>query len=1402
MLLQSTLPPDLRTANADQLAVMSAFAVGGTYRPRTWVYTLLGEIGARTSEGKRFTGERVREVLHELDDAGWIEEHRQRQGFWRLLPALDNQVLGLLLDRPDRDTLLAALRRVERVDSPQIGSMQFHTQEGAIAVLRLELFAGRSLAQVAPWRNACRWSANWEQVLNAALASAVRPELLRRLDGPLLNEVIASRLVHVLVTWQPDPLPLVELARERLAIEHSTGQDLRLRMVFAEYLLCSGHGGEVDAVVRPLREAQSGEDAEYRRALAAAVEAALHAAHGRWSDAETGYDAALAQLRKQTGQRKGVLPEQLLMPCVQSLLAQQSPPKLEKALKLCLAEAGQRRPTDDSSWGVVALALQMRSGETPRDDDAFRPHSTERDISLVDLSKWLMRAWLKDDAAAEPLPAEEQQAADALLSCLQAAGLHGLRAQCEDALNVLAARPVRPTFFVPAAAESWRVALSALAAIAGPVQTQTGRESGSEVRIVWVLSLGDDGSVKAIVPTEQKRGVRGWGRPQPISLAKLSRSASLAPHDAQVARSIKQSSPYAGAREMVIDAAAAVVALIGHPAVELAGNPGVAVTLVEGTPQIEVVDDGDSLRMTVHPPLRSAPSAPWGASANEQKAAESLAAITVLREGPQRARVVRFTPAQRRAAQLLDKGLAVPKSAAAQLQAVLEALGAHFQVSSDIAPSARDVAADSRLRAELTPLGDGLRLRLVVAPFGADGPRTVPGHGRPRLIAAVRGETLAVQRDLVAERQHLAQVLEAVPLLGTPVGGEAEFEVPGAEDALVLVEALPRLPAVQAIDWPAGRAVNVTPVGLRQLQVQVHSRHDWLALAGGVRVDESLVFGIEQLLQWSAGARGRFVPLGEGRYLALTQELRARVADLAAVAELQRGEVKVAGLAAGWLDATLDGAEWQADAALRRRIDRLVHARELQPALPSTLQAELRPYQLDGYQWAMRLAAADCGACLADDMGLGKTLQALAVLLDRAAGGAALVVAPTSLIGNWQSEARRFTPALKIHVFGGGDDREALVANAGAHDVLLVSYGLLQLNAEAFAGREWHTLVLDEAQQLKNAAAKRTQAAQELRAPFRLALSGTPVENRLAELWSIMRICNPGLLGPLARFNERFATPIERDRDRDAQRTLRRLIAPFVLRRTKAQVLDDLPPRTELTITVQPEPAERAHYEALRRQAVAAAERSLAEGGAQAQINILAQLTRLRRAACDPRLVSPQMGIAGAKVQAFTELVAELVANGHKALVFSQFVDFLALLRQPLDEAGIVYHYLDGATPAAERTRRVAAFQAGEGALFLISLKAGGFGLNLTVADYVVIADPWWNPAAEDQASGRAHRIGQQRPVTVYRLVSAGTLEERIVELHQHKRELADGVLEGVEAGATLDAQALMQLIRGERSGG
>jgi SNF2 family DNA or RNA helicase len=450
-------------------------------------------------------------------------------------------------------------------------------------------------------------------------------------------------------------------------------------------------------------------------------------------------------------------------------------------------------------------------------------------------------------------------------------------------------------------------------------------------------------------------------------------------------------------------------------------------------------------------------------------------------------------------------------------------------------------------------------------------------------------------------------------------------------------------------------------------------------------------------------------------------------------------------------------------------------AAALQPTVPPGLQAELRPYQAEGHIWLRRLAAAGFGAILADDMGLGKTVQTLALLLARAEEGPALVVAPTSVCDNWADECRRFAPAMQARVYGrADDDRATQLAAAGAGDLVVVSYGLLLRDAEAFAARRWATLVLDEAQALKNAATQRVQAVAALEAGFRLALSGTPVENRLADLWSIMTIVNPGLLGSEARFAERFGNPIERQRDEAARGRLKRLVSPFLLRRTKAQVLTDLPPRTEIVMRIEPESEERAFLEALRREALARVAQLDPADAQKNRFNVLAELMRLRRAACDPRLAAPEIGRPGAKLRAFANLAGELVASQHQTLVFSQFTDFLRLLGEQLDAMGLRWRLLDGSTPAAARAQRVAEFQHGEAEFFLISLKAGGFGLNLTAADYVVIADPWWNPAAEDQAMGRAHRLGQKRPVTVYRLVTAGSIEERILALHHDKRELAD----------------------------
>jgi SNF2 family DNA or RNA helicase len=430
-------------------------------------------------------------------------------------------------------------------------------------------------------------------------------------------------------------------------------------------------------------------------------------------------------------------------------------------------------------------------------------------------------------------------------------------------------------------------------------------------------------------------------------------------------------------------------------------------------------------------------------------------------------------------------------------------------------------------------------------------------------------------------------------------------------------------------------------------------------------------------------------------------------------------------------------------------------------------------------------------------MGLGKTVQAIAVLLDHAEGGPSLVVAPTSVCGNWAIELQRFAPSLAVYRMS-RTWNEASLAALGPRDVLLCSYTMLQQHAERLGAVVWRVAILDEAQAIKNAETKRAQASLGLQADFRLALSGTPIENYLDELWSLFQFLNPGLLGSREAFQKKFAGPIERDRDAAARNGLRSLIRPFLLRRTKADVLSELPPRIEQTVLVEMESEERAFYEALRQRALQRLAALDAKAGAR-RIYMLAEITRLRRACCNPALIEPEAGLPSAKLAALLELVDELLRNGHKALVFSQFVGHLHLVRAALEARGTRLQYLDGSTPAAERDRCVAAFQSGEGALFLISLKAGGSGLNLTAADYVIHLDPWWNPAVEDQASDRAHRIGQDRPVTIYRLIMQDSIEERILSLHRDKRDLASALLEGSEVSARLDDAELLALIEGQR---
>jgi superfamily II DNA or RNA helicase len=449
--------------------------------------------------------------------------------------------------------------------------------------------------------------------------------------------------------------------------------------------------------------------------------------------------------------------------------------------------------------------------------------------------------------------------------------------------------------------------------------------------------------------------------------------------------------------------------------------------------------------------------------------------------------------------------------------------------------------------------------------------------------------------------------------------------------------------------------------------------------------------------------------------------------------------------------------------------------------LPSDLTAPLRPYQRRGVDWLAFLREAGLGALLADDMGLGKTIQALCALRGRT-----LVVAPTSVLHNWAEELKRFRPALRCDVYHGGS--RAIDPSA---DVTLTTYAILRLDTDALTRVTWDTVVLDEAQAIKNPDSQAARAAFGLEARFRVALTGTPVENRLDELWSQIHFLNRGLLGGRLDFEERYAGPIAAGEPGAAAR-LRERIRPFVLRRLKREVAPELPPRTEAELRCQLTPEEREVYDAVRAATLREVVRRLETGGSV--LAALEALLRLRQAACHSGLVPGRAAETSSKVSLLLETLDEVVAEGHKALVFSQWTSLLDRIEPHLKTAGIAFERLDGAT--RDRAGVVARFQDEAGPpVMLVSLKAGGTGLNLTAADHVFLLDPWWNPAVEDQAADRAHRIGQERPVMIYRLLAEDTVEERIEALKERKRGLADAALGDADRAATLTREDLLALL-------
>lgn len=955
--------------------------------------------------------------------------------------------------------------------------------------------------------------------------------------------------------------------------------------------------------------------------------------------------------------------------------------------------------------------------------------------------------------------------------------------------------------------ESWEYTLlslenAVLDAKSTLIEDESTLKLGMDKRLIWLLQP----ETLKIDLIEQRLGKKGWSKGRKISLKKMYFEESsfeyLTDQDKQAMLGLTESNEdyllswsYNNNHTYTFDLAKTLPHLIEHPAIYHMDNPSLRLDLIEAEPEVYVESEGHDFRITLSHHL---------SDENFQNG------FILEKEGLHRYRVLFFNEDYRNVSSIIpEQGLTLPKVAKDRVLAIIQNAKKAIKIHSGIADlNIPEMSEDLTPLVQMLPIHESVQFTLWVKPFGKDqGPCCMAEHGKKDIIATISESKLEgtqeaqevrkkVKRCFKSEKKAIDQLLSHCPSLASYHLENNIYLVESLEDILEVLSELEVLKMNQAVnvEWPQGEAYKIKhAISANNMSMQISSGHNWFEFQGEVKISDSQVLQIQAVLEGLKETGSRFIPLDNGEFVELTAALRKQLMLLDNISDGN----KIYNLGSGVLaDLAQEVDQLTVDTGWKAHLKQIRDMKKHVPKMPSTLQANLRDYQEDGFNYLSTLSHWGIGACLADDMGLGKTIQAITLILEYASKGATLVVAPTSVCFNWVDEFRKFAPTLNVYSIYEVSDVVEKVSTLTKMDVLVCSYGLLHTKGEFLAEKHWQTLILDEAQAIKNPNTKRWQAVMKLEGKVRVALTGTPIENHLGELWSISNFMNPGMLGSQKYFQKNFSIPIEVHKNADKMEALKVLMQPYILRRLKSDVLKELPPKIEQTIYIEPTDEERAFYEALRQSAVQKIASLPSDGhGGNQRIAILAEISKLRQACCDSSLVNDQISIKNSKLKHFRKMLNSILENGHKVLVFSQYVRFLEKVKSVLLEEAIDYQYIDGATPQAQRKKKVDAFQAGEGEVFLLSLKAGGSGLNLTAADYVIHLDPWWNPAVEDQASDRAHRIGQQRPVTIYRLVMKDSIEDKIIELHAVKRSLANDLLSGQEMSGKMTEDDLLNLI-------
>ena len=1378
-------------ASLDQ-AIVHILSVIYDQTARTHVVNSLKRLFIKNADARKYTVKSLDPIFNDLVDLGLVEREDTR---FRCSRFLMEPLCRLLVDQDRFDGIVGAVEHAIPVKRWH-GKLYFPNYGQMLREMRIGLYR-RDVDRVHEIlscyesdyslrdRHPHPFVVMFKDSFDSTWISEYLPVVLQSDIAKALVEDIDHHHAPV----DPEVLSFLKACSAAIHKKEDRG---RIQTFLAEELILAGRLAEAEALI-----------SEDVGMAASVIRGALAFLRGKNPDAISHYETALGLLKKTSRKRKIYFNTLSGVFYILALLKSGEPQDLQHGKNLAAIAADDTGNPLRNAFKTLTWLISAREGDPDALESIGRWHIPLHASDTLTMFIQSLAIYWVDKKQAKKLTRLLKQLHDKAEQnrhALLAAEISALLAHLNR--NDKKYHEAAASFFEKAGIESiveliqpeskWQQALNALIGLKKPDAVLVETEKSS--RLVWLFGLDEKYGHWSLSPREQiKTAKGGWSKGRKIALKRLYYETStfdfLTAQDEMACGCIEEERfVWRGYPELSYHFnSRALKTLAGHPLVFSEDSPGVRMEIVTGRPEL-LINSRENGKFSIS----------FSHNVNVERD------VQVVRESPTRIKVIETNDDVLRIAKIIGKGLTVPALGKTRLLEAVESMSPIVTVHSQIdgiGGDAEEVPADSTPNIFLRPSGAGLKLEVLVQPFATEGPCFRPGEGGETVVSDIGGKLFQTKRDLDQEKQRADNATTACPTLlaiGEAHDALWEWELREPEDCLEALTELNALEKAIIIKWPEGERFSIRhQADMNRFFINVKKQKDWFSVSGELKLDDGLVLSMDRLLSLLEDAPGRFVKLEEGQFLALTRAFRRRLDELAAYSKKSGKGRRFHPLAALSLeDLAEDLGGFRSDNHWKAHLKRLNDVRSLKPGIPSTFKAELRDYQVEGFRWLARLSHWGVGACLADDMGLGKTIQALAVMLTSAAKGPCLVVAPTSVCMNWETEVLRFAPSLNIVTLANGD-REAILAGLKPFDLLVVSYGLLQQEkvAQMLSRVHFKTIVLDEAQAIKNLTTKRSQAAMNLDGDFKLITTGTPIENHLGELWNLFRFINPGFLGSLKDFTETFANPIERDQDRSVRRRLKKLVQPYILRRTKNQVLEELPPRTDINLQVELSADELAFYEALRRKAL----ENLTGDDAPAKnanLRILAEIMKLRRACCNSKLVLPDVSLPSAKLAVFGDIVEELLANGHKALVFSQFTGHLDIIREYVETQSIGYQYLDGSISQKERRKRVDAFQGGDGDLFLISLKAGGLGLNLTAADYVIHMDPWWNPAIEDQASDRAHRIGQERPVTVYRLIARHTIEEKIVALHKTKRALADSLLDGADMSGKMTADELLRLIR------